>query len=192
MMYYNTLGGSIMKVFVGDKVYVQKGDLAYFTRGVGNMSFPSSIFDKMFGEGITQPFVVNEENRFEFVEFSDCQEIEFFKKCDWIVDFNSFANMSIDEINAYLLGLQNGMDEYANRFNELPIEKRKKEYTKALLKQERTEYKIKSIMEIILYKEGSIDFDLPGYVKEDVTPKEESAFQKVIKRFRRKKKVEGK
>ena len=178
-----------MKVFVENKVYVQKGDLAYFTRGVGDMSFPSSIFKKMFGENIVQLFTVSDDNRYEFVEFSDSHEVEFFKKCDWIIDFNKFINMSKDEIDAYVFGLENGLDEFVRRFNELPIGERKKGYYKAQLKQDRTDYKIQSIMELLAYKEGSLDFPVPGYNKEDADSKvvEESAFRKILKRFKRKK-----
>ena len=55
-----------MKIFVNDKVYVQKNDLAYLMRGAGDISIPISIINKVFGD----IFIVTDENRYEFIEFS--------------------------------------------------------------------------------------------------------------------------
>ena len=87
--------------YSGDKVYVQKNDLAYFMRGAEGISVPASIIDKVFG----QIFIVTDENRYEFVEFSSLEEIEFFKKCDWMVDYNLFDGMTEEEFKAEMLSL---------------------------------------------------------------------------------------
>ena len=59
-------GEIYMKIFANNKVYVQKNDLAYLMRGAEDVSIPSSIMDKVFG----QILIVTDENRYEFIAFS--------------------------------------------------------------------------------------------------------------------------
>ena len=35
----------------------------------------------------------------EYIKFTDINEIEYFKDIDWIIDYNLYDNMSVDEIN---------------------------------------------------------------------------------------------
>lgn len=77
-----------MKIFANNKVYVQKNDLTYLLHNAKEI--PTSIFEKVFN-GI---FIVTDDNRYEFIEFSKPEEIEFFKKNEWMVDYNSLDSMT--------------------------------------------------------------------------------------------------
>jgi len=66
-----------------EKIYVQKNDIMYLNQT--DLSIPASIFMKIFGNGVT---IIDNSNRFEFVEFTNSHEIEFLKNIDWIIDYN--------------------------------------------------------------------------------------------------------
>jgi hypothetical protein len=73
-----------MKIFVKDKVYVQKKDLTHLLKAFNGKSIPSSIIDKVFNS----PFFVNKDNEYDFVSFESLEAVDFFKKCTWIIDYN--------------------------------------------------------------------------------------------------------
>ena len=66
----------IMKVFANGKVYVQNNDLQYLLRTCDGISIPSSIINKVFGD----VFIVTDDNRYEFVEFSNPEDVDFFRE----------------------------------------------------------------------------------------------------------------
>ena len=76
-----------------EKVYVQIDDILTLYKTEQYM--PISIFDKVFSSELT----INENNRYDFIEFYDKDEIEFFKAIDWIVDSKKLNKKSIDELN---------------------------------------------------------------------------------------------
>ena len=70
-----------MKIVTDKKVYVQKNDIAYLNQT--DLPIPASIFMKVYGNGIV---IIDDRNRYEFIEFTAPKEIEFFKKLDWMID----------------------------------------------------------------------------------------------------------
>ena len=46
-------------------------------------------------------FIVTDDNRYEFVEFSNPEDVEFFKSCDWIINYHDFDEMAEEEIINY-------------------------------------------------------------------------------------------
>ena len=177
-----------MKVFANNKVYIQKNDLAYFMRGAEGVSVPSSIIDKVFG----QVFIVTDENRYEFVEFSSPEEIEFFKKCDWMVDYNLFDSMTEEEIIEYGCQINAERNKIATSFNELSEEEREKQYIQESTKIELLEFKMWSVRDVLWHKQGHLKFPLPIGTNIDYLTsngnkieKKENIVQKVIRRFKK-------
>ena len=177
-----------MKLFVNNKVYVQKNDLAYFMRGTEGISIPSSIIDKVFG----QVFIVTDENRYEFVEFSSSEEIDFFKKCDWMVDYNLFDGMSENQIVEYGCQINAEINKIATSFNELPEEERERQYIQASTKIELLEFKMWSVRDILWHKQGHLKFTLPNGTNIDYLisndneiEKKENVVQKVLRRIKK-------
>ena len=82
-----------MKIIENGKIYVQKNDIALLNET--DLAIPASIYVKVYGAGIV---IIDNSNRFEFVEFTEKEEIEFFKSLDWIVDYNQVKNLSEEEI----------------------------------------------------------------------------------------------
>ena len=177
-----------MKLFVNNKVYVQKNDLAYFMRGTEGISIPSSIIDKVFG----QVFIVTDENRYEFVEFSSPEEIDFFKKCDWMVDYNLFDGMTENQIVEYGCQINAEINKIATSFNELPEKERERQYIQASTKIELLEFKMWSVRDILWHKHGHLKFTLPNGTNIDYLisndneiAKKENVVQKVLRRIKK-------
>lgn len=176
-----------MKVFANNKVYVQKNDLAYFMRGTEGVSIPSSIIDKVFGE----IFIVTDENRYEFIEFSSPKEIEFFRNCDWMIDYNMFDEMTEEEIVNYGCQINDERNKIAAAFNALDDKQKEKQYTQTLTKIQLLEFKMASVRDVLWHKQGHLKFDLPKGIdlktqtqNQEQTSKKETAFQKVLRRFK--------
>ena len=177
-----------MKLFANNKVYVQKNDLAYFMRGAEGVSIPSSIINKVFG----QIFIVTDDNRYDFVEFSSPEEIEFFKKCDWMVDYNLFDGMTEEEIMEYGCQINTERNKIATSFNELSEAEREKQYMQVSTKIELLEFKMLSVRDILWHKQGYLKFPLPiGTNIDNLTSngnkfeKKENVVQRVLRRFKK-------
>lgn len=121
-------------------------------RGAGGVAIPSSIIDKVFG----QVFIVTDENRYEFVEFSSPKEIEIFKKCDWIVDYNLFDGKTEEEIVEYGCQINAERNKIATSFNELSETEREKQYMQVSTEIELLEFKIWSTRDILWHKKGHL------------------------------------
>ena len=177
-----------MKLFINNKVYVQKNDLAYFMRGSEGISIPSSIIDKVF----SQVFIVTDENRYEFVEFSSPEEIEFFKKCDWMVDYNLFDDMTEEEIVEYGCQINAERNKIATSFNELSEGEREKQYMQVSTKIELLEFKMWSVRDILWHKQGHLKFQLPigtdmDYMASDpnISETKENVIKRVLRKFKK-------
>ena len=81
-----------MKIITDSVAYVQKNDIAFLTQT--DRAIPASIFMKVFGNGIV---IIDDSNRYEFVEFEAPEEIEFFKSIDWMIDYNEVKDLSEGE-----------------------------------------------------------------------------------------------
>ena len=194
-----------MKIFANNKAYVQNNDLAYLMRGAEGISIPASIFEKVFGK----VFIVTDQNRYDFVEFSEPKEIEFFKECDWMVDYNSFDNMTEEEIIEIGCRINEERNKIAKAFNELKQKEKEKQYHKVSTQIELLEFKMMSVRDVLWHKQGNLKFPLPKGIKaneliakapveetvqtaieetvETTTEpkKKETAFQKVLRRFKK-------
>ena len=195
-----------MKIFSNNKAYVQNNDLAYLMRGAEGISIPASIFEKVFGK----VFIVTDQNKYDFVEFTEQAEIEFFKECDWMVDYNSFDNMTEEEIIQIGCKINEERNKIAQAFNSLKQKEKERQYQKVSTQIELLEFKMMCVRDVLWHKQGNLSFPLPKGIKtnnitsqtpveptsettiEEVTQsepepkKKESAFQKVLSRFRRK------
>ena len=177
-----------MKIFVNNKVYVQKNDLSYLLRGAEGISIPSSIIDKIFG----QVFIVTDENRYEFVEFTSPEVLKFFKKCDWIVDYNLFDSMTEEEIVEYGCQINAERNKVVTSFNELSEGEKEKQYIQVSTKIELLEFKMWSIRDILCHKQGHLKFSLPKGTNIDYLTsndnkieKKENIVQKVLRRLKK-------
>lgn len=137
------------------KAYVQLNDIAMLMHSCS--SIPVSIMQRFF----YNIFIVNDENRWNFEEFTDIKEIEFFSNLDWIVDFRTYKNMNEKELleQGYMLGDE--MDDIAREYNK-KIKIENSEFLEELLsKHGELKHKMYSIRDILWFKQGHIKMPFP-------------------------------
>lgn len=157
-----------MEVFANNKVYVQNNDLQFLLRACDGISIPSSIINKVFGD----LFIVTDDNRYEFVEFSNVEEIAFFKNCDWIIDYHAFDGMTEVEIINYGSQINDKRNELAEKFNNLPEKEQEKLYEQVSSEVMMLDYKIYSIRDLVWHRQGHLKFTVPTGIEEEHTASE--------------------
>lgn len=138
-----------------EKVYVQIDDILTLYKTEQYM--PISIFDKVFSSELT----INENNRYDFIEFYDKDEIEFFKAIDWIVDSKKLNKKSIDELNnAYKASISDIKNFLENHESSILNEDENYEYELLM-------YKSNSIRNFFRAKYGNLDIHFPEAANSD-------------------------
>ncbi len=137
--------------------FVQLQDIMYLTST--NSLIPTSIFEKIFDGKI-----IDNSNINDFLKFTDEEEVIFFRKTDFILDYNEYINFSDyqfaersaefeKEIKEKMLTL-NQMSETLKRKNECLFEEICN-----------IEYELKVMAEIYAFKKGKKTIVLPKFVK---------------------------
>lgn len=129
------------------KAYVQLNDIMMMMQYGGII--PKEVMDKCF----MNMFIVTDENRYDFVEFSDPHAVEFFEQCEWMADFREYKDLNEEEIIAKGQDISELMNQIATQWNGMTPEEREANedvYTR----YESLDFKIKSTAEILLTKQG--------------------------------------
>lgn len=178
-----------MKIIMNDCVYVQKHDLVYLLNNEQNIL--SSVFNKLFGDTI---FIVNDDNRYEFVKFDTLEEIEYFKNLDWIIDYNAVKDLSEEEFIKLGEELAMDMNSLANIFNEMNEDERAS-HLELIEAHEKCEFKMYSLRDILWFKQGHIKMNLPegveypvGYVdhtQKECEQKKEKGLRRILSKFKK-------
>ena len=172
-----------MKIVTNNAVYVQKDDMIALNET--DLPIPTSIFNKVWGVGIT---IIDGTNRYEFIKFEEEHEIEYFKELDWIVDYNELKDLDESEFIALGEKAAKEQKEIAEKYNFMTKEEQNKNQALVSRHQMLT-FKIYSIRDVLWFKQGHIRFELPEgveYPKWD-EEKEPKGFQKLLSKFKRKK-----
>ena len=103
-----------MKVFKNGKVYVQNEDLVLILRSGELM--PTSVLEKIYGNG---PVIIVQDNMEDYVEFEEADQVEFFKKLDWIVDYDEMKNLSTEELEKLYDDTKDEMVKIRNKYSDL-------------------------------------------------------------------------
>lgn len=142
-----------MKIITDNAVYVQKNDIAYLNQT--DLAIPASIFMKIFGNDI-----VDDNNRYKFIKFDTPEEIEYFRNIDWMIDYNEVKNLSEEEIIALTQSIVEEKNNIAQRFNSMDPEARE-ENMNMVFWCELLDFKIYSLRDILWFKQGHIQMELP-------------------------------
>lgn len=160
-----------MKIFTANSVYVQKNDIAYLNQT--NLDIPASIFMRVFGN-------IDDSNRYDFVEFDAPEEVQFFKGIDWIIDYNEIKDLSEGEIVALGQSIAEDKNSIAQRFNSMTLEERK-ENMNLKSQCELLDFKMYSLEDFLLFKQGRLKMKLPGYVDLPVGFEQDKGIRKLIR-----------
>lgn len=177
-----------MKIISDTKVYVQKNDIAFLNQS--DLPIPASIFMKVFGNGIV---IIDDSNRYEFVEFAAPEEIEFFKGIDWMIDYNEVKDLSEEETIELGQSIAQAKNEIAQKFNSMNPEDREKNMN-MVSQCELLDFKMYSLRDVLWFKQGHIPMELPDGIEYPIdlkdTSKKENGIKRLLKRFSSKKQSE--
>ncbi len=149
-----------MKILKENKVYVQKNDMAYINST--DLPIPASIYMRVFGRGIT---IIDDSNRYEFIEFTKPEEVEYFKSLDWIVDYNAVKDLTEEELIQLGQEIAAEKNRRANEFNAKPKSVRQQQYNAVMAELELLDYKMYTLRDIIMLNKGELDFPLPAGIE---------------------------
>lgn len=147
-----------MKIFnkEDDKevVYVALNDLGMLTRS--DLPIPACIFTQVF----SKPLIINDQNRWEFIRFTDPIAIAFFKNADWIVDYKFYRHMTEEELISHGQAISDEMNNIASKFNAYPENERKNHYD-LKEKHDLLDHKFHSLPPILWLKQGYMTMPIP-------------------------------
>ena len=144
-----------MKIITDNEAFVQFNDLGFLQST--DLAIPASIVLKLFENEIT---IMDDRNRYNFVCFTEAEDIEYFKQLDWMVDYNETKDMSEEELISLIEKTLGEMDSISNAYDLIPTNqgKKRRELAKTF---SLLEFKFYSLRNILWYKQGHISLNLP-------------------------------
>lgn len=147
-----------MKVFKDNSVYVQMNDLVKLltlSEGV-----PDTILKKLHTE---DELVVDDNNRIEFIKFDLPEEVFFFKRQDWIIDYDNFNNLSDETLEKIAHGFFLDSETIVNRFNSLSKEEQNSNFGRNMLMEHvKLRHIVHDLRHLSAYKSGVMNMEIPG------------------------------
>ena len=178
-----------MKISIKETVYVQRNDINYL-RQFENMNDYFNIYAKTFTNDIN---IIDDSNRYEFVRFSDPEDIKYFETIDWILDYKDVKSLNEKELIELGCSFSDQLNELARIINN---SSKSPEAAKRLYDQyQRLQYKMYSLRDFIWYKKGMLDMTFPEGLesqskqnnKEETVQEKPKLFNKIFDRFKRNK-----
>ena len=158
-----------MKVFKNGKVYVQNEDLILILRSGELM--PTSVLEKFYGNG---PVIIVQDNMEDYVEFEETDQVEFFKRLDWIVDYDEVKNLSTEELEKLYDDTKDEMVKIRNKYSDLS--QNDDCYEKDSIRFELLGNKLYSLSKIQYFKARKLELALPN----------ETGISRLIRKFKNK------
>lgn len=139
-----------------------------------------SVFDRFYGHGIV---IINNNNKDDFIEFNAPEEIEYFKSLDWIVDYNEVKDFNETEILALGQKIAEEKNSIANNFNAMTEEEKEKNMN-MVTQCNLLDYKMYSLRDILWFKQGHIQMNLPAGVELPIELQQEQSIKQEEKGIR--------
>lgn len=141
------------------KVYVQLNDLMVLIHS--DCEVPASV---LFGENSPLfeggAFIVTDENRFSFLEFTNPADIRFFKDTDWIIDYREYKDFSGDALIEEGQKISREMNRIAKEWNDYNEDERM-EHVDLRNRHELLNYKMMSLAQLLWSKQGHVVTPFP-------------------------------
>lgn len=148
-----------MKLCIKNDIFVQEYDLVYLTKAaaIKKVLIPNSILDNYTKKMLK----VDKKTKFNFIKFSQPEEIEFLKQMDFILDFGDFSNLSNEEILEIQAGFAYEKNEILKKFYDLSEKEKNISYSFFVKNCTLIDYKINSVWDFLRYRKSEISFKLP-------------------------------
>ena len=154
----------IMKVKVGENVYLQKYEVAHIIHELN--SIPASVLNEVFGDGESSFFFVNgptDAFRFGSV-FKNPASVKWLMEQDWIVDYDEYSEMPLSELEALVEHLKAEHNTGIDEFNAKDEAYREKHFEEESDKFHKAGHKLSSLEDLISALKGEVAFVFPdGY-----------------------------
>ena len=155
-----------MKLKIGDKVYLQKYDVAYLLHHI--RAFPSRLMEEIFcgDDDLGGIFWMNGgADGLSFDQkFEDKQNVEWLLAQDYILNFEDLKDKSVEELEALGKEEEANGRKICNDFNGMSEEYRKEHYDEVEDIIKRSNAKVLSYNFMIAYLSGEREFIFPkGY-----------------------------
>ncbi|MCR5482965.1 MAG: hypothetical protein K6E99_00945 [Bacilli bacterium] len=147
-----------MKVFRDNCVYVQMDDLVQLLTLSDGV--PDTIMKKLHSEN---EITVDDTNRFDFVKFDLPEEVFFFKRQDWIIDYENYKDLDDEKLEKIAHELYLNSESIVNNFNILPKDDQKSNYGRSMLMEHvKLRHIIHNLRHLAAYKSGVMNMVIPG------------------------------
>lgn len=177
-----------MKIFkkegeVIKSVFVQRNDLGFLNDI--DTPIPASIYMKSFNRGSN---IINNRNRFDYIEFTEQNEIEYFKNTDFILDYEEYANLSLEELEIKCDEVGKQIGEIAEKYNAFSASekiKNKKMYDRF----EQLKFMIYGIADLYEKTQSNEEIKLPEGINISIMskqPEEKELGKKLENKFKNK------
>ena len=141
-------------------VYVQLQDMAYLNHET-DIAIPTSIFTKVFNNSITK---IDASNRFNFIKFDKPEDVDFFKKWKFIIDYNQYKEMNHDQVAEEVEKLVEKSNKIVEKWNNMSVEERK-EHKEIYDEYHHIFYMVQFLTELYAVKQGITTMPFPRFVK---------------------------
>lgn len=161
-----------MKILTTNAIYVQKVDLEFFH--YNRRTLPASIIDKVF----KNPQIdMDDYEKYDFIKFEEDDDIEFFQKTNWIIDYNYITSLSNEQIKQ--IG-QDFLKQYDEVQRKLALIKSDNPLFPTLLNESAIlNYQLRAINDALDIKNGLLKISLPPELKQNNIVKQ--LLRKIIK-----------
>lgn len=146
-----------MKIIRNNKIYVQKNDIMFAFNH--SNAIPLVIINQFF-RGIV---IVDDSNRMDFVSFEDKSAIDYFNKLDYIINYDDYKDMFIEELDQKIKELVIRRSKIVNKYNSLSPKKRRQNFD-LFNEYEKLEYVLDYLDEFRKSKLGTNHMNIPAEI----------------------------
>ena len=147
-----------MKVFKENSVYVQLNDLVKLLSLSDGV--PDTILKKIHTE---EEIIVDDNNRFEFIKFDLPEEVFFFKRQDWIIDYDNYKDLTDEKLEKIAHELYLNSEGVVRKFNDLSKSEQESIYGRNMLEEHvKLRHIIHDLRHLSAYKSGVMNMEIPG------------------------------
>ena len=159
-----------VKIKIGQKVYLQKYEVAFITHEVSLV--PASFMNELFSGG--RVFVMSSpEDGYTFgCVFEDSESVAWLMAQDWIVDYSQYKDKTPAEIREIGRKIANEGNNKVQEFNAKDYSYRREHFLEFREYLDNLEHKVSSIEIMADYLDNKIKFSFPDQIdKRLVAPK---------------------
>ncbi len=146
-----------MKINQNNRLYIQRIDLLYIYESFSVI--PASIYERT----IKKKHFITDKNKYEFIEFTNPDEISYLDSIDWIIDYNEVKELKPEEILQLDKEIASQEIELIAKIRNMNNEDISNNLN-MISKHHQIQLKRQSLRDVLWYKLGYINMTLPKEV----------------------------